>query len=81
MKRSTFFKSLATFIAAPSIVKDIGITPTLVVEEAAMTSAEIVAMHNATGNLFYDVNVLIPQYFKEYNQKYKDLNVEAALKI
>lgn len=58
MKRSSFFKSLATLIAAPSVlaklqIKDSPVKPSIVDK-----------------SLFKDLELLTPHYYKEYVEKY-----------
>jgi hypothetical protein len=58
MKRSSFFKSLATLIAAPSILAKIQI------KDAALKPTPV------NSSLLKDIHLLTPSYYKEYVEKY-----------
>lgn len=65
MKRGSFFKSLFTLIVAPSILADINIKDAVPV--FALTP------ENSTG-LFNDLQLLTPEYYKHYVEKYGDVD-------
>ena len=82
MKRRNFFKSLATFIAAPSIIESVGIEKPKPygVRSFDMLKSELNIYEGTTvltsGNrLFNDLNKLTPRYYETMVQKYGDSEI------
>lgn len=60
MKRSAFFKSLATVIAAPSVLKDVG----------TISATSVAPQAGTTTGLLADLDLLMPSYIEEIKRKY-----------
>lgn len=78
MKRSAFFKSIATLIAAPKIISEIE-PEILIISGTGAISNTIAEMRDTwveteipipSRQLFSDLHSLTPQYYKQYQERY-----------
>lgn len=63
MKRSSFFKTLATLIISPKILGEINF-------DKVAASNIVAASTVGTGSLITDLQLLTPRYYKQYLEKY-----------
>ncbi len=79
MKRSNFFKTLATLIASPSIIGEID-WDKKPKQECLFDAKRVAEEFNKTGNIYYDsprpkhlaIDDEMPKYYTERNKKYKE---------